>query len=355
MSQTPSTAVTDPSADFSLPETPGVHSRRDVIRGGAAALAGLGLFGAAGAVSGQTSATLSSTGTAGVESPLPAGRLKGKVAVVTGAARGIGRAMAVAFAREGADVMGLDIAGPVSTVTAYPAATSDDLEETGKMVKDLGRRFVAVKADVRDLPALREAAARVTKEFGRLDIVVANAGIQGFKPLLEMEDKNWHDIIDVNLTGAANTLRAFAPVLVEQKQGGRIILTSSTQGRHGSKNASAYASSKWGIYGLMKSAALELGEHKITVNCVVPGLIDTPMTRNPTRWTEAIKEDGRKPSNPPTEEEIIQAQLPHIPLKVPWLKPEDVATAAVFLATDDAHMVSGSSYDVTAGDTAHFI
>ena len=193
--------------------------------------------------------------------------------------------MAVAFAREGADVMGLDIAGPVSSITAYPPATPDELEETGRMVKELGRRFVAVKADIRDLPALKDAAERVTAEFGRLDIIVANAGIQGFKPLLEMEDNHWHDVIDVNLTGAANTLRAFAPVLVKQKQGGRILLTSSTQGRHGSRDASAYSASKWGIYGLMKTAALELGEHKITVNCVVPGLIDTPMTHNPAAGT----------------------------------------------------------------------
>ncbi len=342
MSDISSPNVSTPSeASTADPVSP--PSRRDVLRSGAAALAGIGLLGM--------------TGTATAADDTPAvGKLKGKVAVITGAARGIGRAMALAFAKEGADVMGLDIAGPVSSVTAYPAASADELEETGRLVKAMGRRFVGVKADIRDLPALKDAAEQVTKELGRLDIIVANAGIQGFKPLLEMEDKNWHDIIDVNLTGAANTLRAFAPVLVKQKQGGRIILTSSTQGRHGSKNAAAYSASKWGIYGLMKTAALELGEHKITVNCVVPGLIDTPMTRNAARWTESMKENGRQPSQePPTEEEVIQAQLPHIPLKVPWLQPEDVAPAAVFLASDDAHMVSGSSYDVTAGDTAHFI
>ncbi len=330
----------DPSAASPL------HTRRAALRQGAAALAGLGL-----------SATIAPAASAeeAVLDDKP-GRLKGKVAVVTGAARGIGRAIAVAFAREGADVMGIDIAGSASSITAYPAATMDELEETGKLVKGHGRRFIAVKADIRDLDALKKAAAQVTEKFSRLDIIVANAGIQGFKPLLEMEDKHWHDIIDVNLTGAANTLRAFAPLLVEGKSGGRIILTSSTQGRHGSKNASAYAASKWGIYGLMKSAALELGEHKITVNALVPGLIDTAMTRNATRWTEAMKEAGKQPSKqPPSEEEVIQAQLPHMPLKVPWLKPEDLAPAAVFLASDEAAMVSGSSYDVTAGDTAHFI
>ena len=329
----------DPSLD--QPALSGGHSRRDALRHGAVALAGFGLLGASSAVAAE---------------PVSTGKLKGKVAVITGAARGIGRAMAVAFAKEGADVMGLDIAGPVSTVTAYPASTPDELDETGKMVEALGQKFVAVKADIRDLPALKDAAAQAVKELGRLDVIIANAGIQGFKPLLEMEDKHWHDVIDVNLTGAANTLRAFAPVLVQQKQGGRIILVSSTQGRHGSKDASAYSASKWGIYGLMKTAALELGEHKITVNCVVPGLIDTPMTHNATRWSESMKENGKQPSKePPPEEEVIQAQLPHIPLKVPWLKPEDVAPAAVFLATDDAHMVSGASFDVTAGDSAHFI
>ena len=321
-------------------------SRRDVLKKGAAAMAGLSLAAVARSASGAESESAT-------EKP---GRLKGKVAVVTGAARGIGRAIAVAFAREGADVMGLDIARSASSVTAYPPATEDELEETGKLVDGHGRRFISYKADIRDLDALRKAADLVMEKFARLDIIVANAGIQGFKPLLEMEDKHWHDIIDVNLTGAANTLRAFAPLLVKGKQGGRIIVTSSTQGRHGSKNASAYSASKFGLYGLVKSAALELGEHKITVNALVPGLIDTAMTRNPARWNEAMKEDGRQPSaEPPPEQEVIQAQLPHMPLKVPWLRPEDLAPAAVFLASDDAHMVSGSSYDVTGGDSAHFI
>ena len=335
-----------PSSSHEASPQPSTTTRREAIRQGTAALAALGV----------AAANLPSSAGAAEDLNDKPGRLKGKVAVVTGAARGIGRAIAVAFAKEGADVVGLDIAGPASTITAYPAATPDELEETGKLVAAQGRRYHAVKADIRDLPILQSAAETIADRFGKLDIIVANAGIQGFKPLLEMEDKHWHDIIDVNLTGAANTLRAFAPLLVKNKAGGRIILTSSTQGRHGSKNASAYSASKWGIYGLMKSAALELGEHKITVNALVPGLIDTAMTRNPTRWTEAIKEDGKQPSKqPPTEEETTQAQLPHIPLKVPWLPPEALAPAAVFLASDDAALVSGSSYDVTAGDSAHFI
>ncbi len=198
------------------------------------------------------------------------GRLKGKVAVVTGAARGIGRAIAVAYAKEGADVMGLDIAGPASSITAYPAATEDELEETGKLVDAQGRRFISYKADIRDLDALKKAADLVMDKFARLDILVANAGIQTFKPFLEMDEKHWHDVINVNLNGTANTVWAFAPLLVKGKQGGRIIITSSTQGRHGSKNAASYACSKWALYGLVKTLALELGEHKITVNALVP-------------------------------------------------------------------------------------
>ena len=159
-----------PSSNVSTPEPGSLPSRRDVLRTGAAALAGLGMLGVTG------TATAANNETPGV------GKLKGKVAVITGAARGIGRAIALAFAKEGADVMGLDIAGPVSTVTAYPAATVDELEETGRQVKAMGRRFISVKADIRDLPTLKEAAEQVTKELGRLDIIVANAGIQGFKP-----------------------------------------------------------------------------------------------------------------------------------------------------------------------------
>ena len=341
------TPESDHPADPLVSSSP-LQTRRDALRQGAAVVAGLGLAGALHPAS------------AAEPSPAPAtdkpGRLKGKVAVVTGAARGIGRAIAVAFAREGADVMGLDIAGPASTITAYPAATVDELEETGRMVDSTGRRFISYKADIRDLDALKKAADLVKEKFDRLDIIVANAGIQTFKPFMEMDEKHWHDVINVNLNGTANTVRAFTPLLIAGKEGGRIIITSSTQGRHGSKNASSYACSKWALYGLTKTLALELGEHKITVNALVPGLIDTPMTHNPTRWTEALKEDGKQPSQePPTEEEVAKAQLPHMPLKVPWLPPEAMAPAAVFLASDDAALVSGSSYDVTAGDSAHFI
>ncbi len=167
-----------------------------------------------------------------------------------------------------------------------------------------------------------------------------------------MEDADWHDQIDVNLNGTANALRAVAPHIVE-RGGGRIILTSSTQGRHGTKYGSSYSASKWGILGLMKSAALELGEHGITVNAVVPGLIDTPLTRHRQRYAQAVDDlDSGKPTQA-LEADAEAKLLAKTPLGVPWIAPEDVAPVVVFLASDEARMVSGAAYDVTGGDSAN--
>jgi hypothetical protein len=158
-----------------------------------------------------TGQNLSQTTTA--TTPLPNGRLQDRVAVVTGAARGIGRAVIVAFAREGADIIGLDICAPVDPVSGVEPSTQEDLEETGRLVRVAGRRWLGVKLDQRDLPALRAAGVRAEREFGGIDILFANAGIQSFHPLLEMEDPDWDITIDVKLTGTANAVRAFAPIL----------------------------------------------------------------------------------------------------------------------------------------------
>ncbi len=283
-----------------------------------------------------------------------AGRLSGKRAIVTGAARGIGRATAEAFAREGADVVGVDLAATASAITQFEPATPDELTETGRLVQAHGRRFIPIQADQRDLPALRAMAAQAMSELGGIDILFANAGIQAFKPILEMEDPDWHDQIDVNLSGTANMLRAVVPHMVKAGRGGRVIITSSTQGRHGMKTGAAYSASKWGLIGLMKSAALEWGSHKITVNCVIPGLIDTPLTRNDARYRQALLEGGKDPSQPNPEPAMQEAQAKKTPLGVPFVEPEDVAPVVVFLASDEARMVSGATYDVTGGDSAHY-
>jgi NAD(P)-dependent dehydrogenase (short-subunit alcohol dehydrogenase family) len=277
--------------------------------------------------------------------------LNGKVAVVTGAARGIGRAIAVEFAANGADVAVLDIAGPVSSASNARPATPQELEETVRQIKAYGRRADSIRADIRDINALRKAADSIQATFGHIDIVVANAAIQRWKPLLDMDESDWRDVIDNNLNGTANTIRAFAPKLVSQGKG-RIIVLSSMQGKHGTKDASSYSASKWGILGLMKSAALELGQYNVTVNALIPGLVDTPLTRYETRLIESMSETGQKPGPHPTPQQAWDVRAPTVPLRVGWLQPDDISPAAVFLASDAAAMVTGAEYEVTGGDSA---
>jgi NAD(P)-dependent dehydrogenase (short-subunit alcohol dehydrogenase family) len=285
--------------------------------------------------------------------PIRPGRgtmLQGKVAVVTGAARGIGRAIALEMAANGADVVAVDIAGYVSPASNAVPSTSDELNETVSRIKEFGRRSEGIKADIRDISALRRIADDVERDYGKIDIVVANAAIQRWIPLLEMQDSDWRDVIDNNLNGTANTVRAFAPKMVARKKG-RFILLSSMQGKHGTKDASSYSASKWGILGLMKSAAMELGEHNITVNALIPGLVDTALTRYEKRLSESMGEQGQKVDHP-TPQQAWDNRAPTVPLKIGWLQPDDISPAAVFLASDAANMVTGAEYEVTGGDSA---
>ena len=219
---------------------------------------------------------------------------------VTGAARGIGRAIAVEFAANGADVMAIDIAGPVSPASNAVPATPEELQETVRQIRPMGAGQ-AVRADIRDIASLRKVADIGEQEFGKIDIVVADAAIQRWKPLLQMDDADWRDVIDNNLNGSANTLRAFAP----KWSRGTMAGSSSCRPCRAStaRATTSYSASKWGILGLMKSAALELGQYNITCNAVIPGLVDTALTRYDKRLGETIAETGRpEPEHPSPQE-----------------------------------------------------
>ncbi|WP_211256270.1 SDR family NAD(P)-dependent oxidoreductase [Edaphobacter aggregans] len=258
--------------------------------------------------------------------------------------------MAIGLAQRGARVPGIDICATVDPRSGVTPATRAELDETGRLVKAVGGKWEGFVVDQRNRPALRSTAAKVEHNFGGIDLLFANAGIQAFRPLLEMEDPDWYIQIDVNLTGTANAIRAFAPAMV-WRGAGRIILTTSTQGQHGTMYGSAYSASKWGIIGLMKSAALDLGKYKITVNALSPGLIDTPLTRHEERYAQVLEVAGRVPTGdvPKDEEAAKKALQAKSPLGVPWIDPADLAPLVVFLASDAARMVSGATYDVTAG------
>ncbi len=260
----------------------------------------------------------------------------------------------MAFAKAGYQVAGVDITGRASSALDYEPATREDLERTGTLVENAGANWLPIVADQRDKPALEDGFHTIVEEFGGTDVVFANAGIQGFASLLEMSDDLWQDQIDINLTGTANVLRVAAGHLVD-RGGGRIIITSSTQGQHGTLHGSAYSASKWGLIGLMKSAALDLGQHEITVNALIPGLIDTALTRHESRYAQLIRNSGGEPTGDPDQDEKTAAEgkSTTVPLGVPWIDPEDVAPLAVFLASEEARMVTGTSFAVTGGDSAN--
>src|SRR5579871_2883980 len=211
------------------------------------------------------------------------GRVQGKVAFITGAARGQGRSHAIRLAEEGADIIAVDIAGPVPSVSAYPPATEDDLAETVSQVEALDRRIVARKADVRDPAALKAALHDGIAQLGRLDIVVANAGIYQMVPTLDLDDAAWQEMIGINLTGVWNTVKAALPHLIAGG-GGSVILTSSVLGLRGAANSVHYSAAKHGIVGIMRSVAGEFGGHRIRVNSIHPTLVNTLMIQNEQTW-----------------------------------------------------------------------
>ncbi|RFU19129.1 mycofactocin-coupled SDR family oxidoreductase [Geodermatophilus marinus] len=272
-------------------------------------------------------------------------RLAGKVALVTGAARGQGRAHAVTLAREGADVVAVDIDAQVATVP-YDTAREDDLRETAAAVEALDRRILARTADVRSSAALAEVVAEGLDAFGQIDVLVANAGVFSQAPFWEMDEQTWDDVLDVNLKGVWRCMKAVAPHMVGRRSGS-IVLTSSVNGFRGNPGAAHYAASKHGVLGLMRSAALELGPHRVRVNAVCPGLVDTPMVNWPGLYDRMAGRPGG------TRADFEAAALHYGILGGQGgLPPETVADAAAWLASDGAWAVTGQAIAVDAGHLA---
>ncbi len=272
------------------------------------------------------------------------GRVEGKVAFITGAARGQGRSHAIRLAEEGADIIAVDICQQLDTVP-YAMATPDDLAETVKRVEALDRRIVATQADVRDYGALKGALDAGVAELGRLDIVCANAGIFSFTTE-ELYERMWKDMIDVNLTGVWHTTRAAVPHLVEGGRGGSIILTSSTAGLMGFPNFAHYVSAKHGVVGLMRTLALELAPHMIRVNSVHPTSVDTDMIQNKATY-ELFAPDLENP----TREQVGERFQALNALPIKWVEPRDISNAVLFLASDEARYITGVTLPVDAGST----
>jgi (+)-trans-carveol dehydrogenase len=271
------------------------------------------------------------------------GRVEGKVAFITGAGRGQGRSHAVRLAEEGADIIAIDICHDVEG--ALPMATAEDLAETAKMVEALDRRIVTRQADVRDLDALKAAVDDGVAQLGRLDIVLASAGVASMGGRADkMAVDNWTHTIDINLTGVWNTARVSIPHLIAGGRGGSIVLTSSVGGEHAMPFMSHYVSAKHGVIGLMRSLAVELGQHGIRVNSVLPTNVNTPMFMN-DRTFKMFRPDLE---NPGLDDIRPIAQMMHV-LPIGWVEPADISNAILFLVSDEARYITGVELPVDGG------
>lgn len=269
------------------------------------------------------------------------GRVEGKVALITGAARGQGRSHAVRLAQEGADIIAVDICAPIPNV-AYPPATPEDLAVTVKEVEATGRRIVASQADTRDQAALRRAVDAGVAELGRLDVIVANAGIVIMRSWADVTPEIWRDTIDINLTGTWNTVMAGAPHLVSGG-GGSVILISSVAGLKGLPFISPYVASKHGITGLARALAHEMAEHNIRVNSVHPTGVQTPMGSG-----EGMEVMGDLLAAHPRLAGMLTNSLP-----VDVTQPEDISNAVLFLASDESRYVTALAMTVDAGNSQY--
>lgn len=271
------------------------------------------------------------------------GLLDGKVALVTGAARGQGRSHAIRLAQEGASVIAVDLCGSIST-SPFALASVADLETTVGLVENLDKRVVAAQVDVRSSEALTEAVDNAVGELGSLDIVSANAGIISFGNAWELTDEQWRDVLDVNLTGVWRTAKAAIPHIRAGGRGGSIILTSSTYGIAGSATLAHYTAAKHGVVGLMKALALELADESIRVNSVHPTFVNTDMIHN-----DAVYRQFFPDLENPTVADFERAASSMNALPTPWVEPVDISNAIAWLASDQARFVTGASLPIDAG------
>jgi NAD(P)-dependent dehydrogenase (short-subunit alcohol dehydrogenase family) len=273
--------------------------------------------------------------------------LHGKVAFITGAARDIGRATALELSRQGASIALLDIAdatGAGMAISGYKLSSSKELDESLIALKATGAKAISVRADVRNLEELKNAAKQVAGQLGGIDIVVANAGIVAWTTIEKSTEKQWKDVIDVNINGVVNTIWATLPYL-KKSTSGRIITLSSISGRMGVIGNGAYSTTKWAVVGLTKSLALELGKYNITVNAVAPTAVNTPMYQS---------EGQRRSTNMRGSDEQDKAMLGYHSLQIPALQAEDIAQSIAFLSSEGAKFISGVVLDVAAGGNAHY-
>jgi SDR family mycofactocin-dependent oxidoreductase len=275
------------------------------------------------------------------------GTLEGRVAFVTGAARGQGRAHAVRLAAEGADIIAIDICGPVGESITYPAATSEELAETVRAVEAAGRKVLAREVDIRDLAAQQQVVADGIEQFGRLDIVVANAGVLSWGRMFEMSEEQWDTVIDVNLNGTWRTLRAAVPAMIEAGNGGSIIVVSSSAGLKATPGNGHYSASKHGLVAITNALALEVGEFGIRVNSIHPYSIDTPMVERDAmmavfgKYPNYLHAFSPMPLHPVNHEGKKGLQE--------FMTAEEVSDVVAWLAGDGSATISGSQIAVDRG------
>ena len=275
------------------------------------------------------------------------GRLDGKVAFITGAARGQGRSHAVRLAQEGADIIAVDALAPVASV-GYPMATAEDLAETVRLVEQADRRILASQVDVRDGDGIARALGDGVAELGRLDVVVANAGVASFSPAEDMSDQMWDDMIDINLSGVFRTVRPAIRHLKDNPDGGAIVLIGSVGGMRGVMNIVHYCAAKFGLVGMTKVLAQELAPHRIRVNIVHPTNVSTTMIHNESIHRLFFPDRDPATVTPADTEPVMRATNL---LPVGWVEPADISEAVLYLVADSGRYITGIELPVDAGYT----